>query len=152
MTHFFLIILIAITGNHTFTKDIRKAVKAIQLVESEGNPNCIGDIKYKYNYSIGLGQIRVKTGFWIIRKLVPKGIIKKILLKELKKQGIKKILLDPTINTYLSRIYLKWLKKYHKGKIKQAIISYNTGQRAKYYVRNTIGMIYYRKVIKKYSI
>jgi len=151
MINFFLILLIAITGNQSFTKDVRETVKAIQIVESEGNPNILGDLKYKYNYSVGLGQIRIKTGVWTINRLVPDGIIKRMLQKELRKHGIEKLLLNPTINTYLSRVYLKWLKRYHRGQIKEAIISYNTGQRASKKIRNNAGIIYYNKFKKAFS-
>jgi len=146
MINFFLIFLLLINGN-TFSKDIKQTTKAIQIVESENNPNAIGDTKY-YNYSVGLGQIRLKTGVWIINNLVSEGIIKKMLLKDLRRLGIKKILLNPIINTYLTKTYLNWLKKYHKGKLDEAIISYNTGQGAKKYIRNNLGKLYLEKVKK----
>lgn len=147
MVNFILIIIIAITGNGSFDKKTRDAVSAIQFVESTNNHLAIGDTHLK-NFSVGLGQIRLNTGAWIINRLTPEGMIKRMLQAEIKRIGIKAMLLNPTVNTYLSRTYVKWLKRYHGGKIKEAIISYNTGQGAKEKIRNTLGLIYYRKVIK----
>lgn len=149
MVNIFLIILIALMGNTSFDKNIKSTIDAIQKVESEGNSHIIGDTFSKYNYSVGLGQIRLKSGVWIINKLVPDGVIKRMLQKEVKRIGVHQLLLDPIVNTYLSRTYFKWLtNKRHKGKIKEAIISYNTGQNAKQTTREKAGMVYYWKVIK----
>lgn len=145
MINLILMLVLSFNSSICFNKDIKTYSNAIYIVESNLNPNAIGDKKFK-NYSVGLGQIRLKTGIWIIKRIVPKGFIKKMLLKKLKEVGIRKMLLNPKINIYLSRTYLKWLKSYHGGCIKEAIISYNTGQRAKKYTRSTLGNIYLNRV------
>jgi len=143
--HLFLIVLLLLNGNKEFSQKLIDINDAICMVESQNNPNAIGDKNYQ-NYSVGLGQIRLETGKWLIRNIIPNNKIKIMLKEELKRIGIKKMLLNKEINRYLGRHYLLWLYQIHNKNWKKAIISYNTGHRASKKIRNSSGLKYYKKV------
>jgi len=131
-------------------KKADKVVDAIIKVESGGLSSAIGDSFSKDNYSVGLGQIRLKTGEWVIfnKRIVQSKYQRFFLQAYYNFFGIEKLLLNPNINKFLVKKYILWLRKQHKGNWKNAIISYNTGLNAKKQVRLKWGIIYYNKVSK----
>lgn len=121
---------------------------AQSIVESNNNTYAIGDRKYKYNYSVGKHQIRIKTANWIInnKRIIPSKVIRLTLQYINTKIGTKRLLYISFINRYIAKRYLLWLYYKSNKKWKCAIIAYNTGLNASIKIKNGSGLKYYKKI------
>lgn len=126
----------------------KKILNTIAMVETR-NRNLIGDTKYKYNYSVGYHQIRIKTAEWIWSKDKYKHFLIELLRSKFR-VSTRNILLIKYFNTYTAKSLLNYICKYHKSKYKITITSYNTGWGASEKIRLSAGERYWKEYLKFY--
>lgn len=99
----------------TSVEDFEALMKAVIKRESNFNPKDVMAETNVNDFSIGLCQVRVQTGKWMLN------------MYSKTDDEMYKMLFEPSLNVYVGMKYLTYLLKRYEGNYPLAIASYNSG-------------------------